>query len=293
MTALALILVLTAAVLHAIWNLAAKRAGAGGMPFIFVVGIVIVTLYTPVLAVYGWFWRPEITWPMIGVIAVSGLLKSLYAVCLQRAYRAGDFSLIYPLARGTGPLLATGIAVFALNEHPSALALAGGFLIVASIFFLTGGDRWLRRQAPLSGAQSAVAIRYGLLTGAFIGTYTVWDRFGVAHVHIPPVVFDAGTALMMLVLLAPFAWPRRAAVRAAWHTFRREAIIMAVFSSTGYVLVLTAMTFTPVSYVAPAREFSILFGAALGAKFLGETESPRRLRAACGMVVGLIALTLG
>tara|TARA_R110002050_G_scaffold82229_1_gene175986 strand:- start:190 stop:882 length:693 start_codon:yes stop_codon:yes gene_type:complete len=230
---------------------------------------------------------------MIGVIAVSGVLKSAYAVCLQRAYRAGDFSLIYPLARGTGPLLATVIAMITLGERPSLLALIGGGLIVVSIFYLTGGDRWLRRQTPLAGGQSAIAIRYGLLTGCFIATYTVWDRFGVSRVHAPPIIFDAGTAIMMLVLLAPFAWKRRAAVRHEWKVHRKEAFIMAVFSSTGYVLVLTAMTFTPVSYVAPAREFSILFGAIFGAKLLGETESPRRLRAAGGMVLGLIALAVG
>lgn len=293
MTLFALFLVLTAAVLHATWNLAAKRAGSGGMPFIFLAGIVIVILYTPVLAIYAWIWRPEITGPMLGVIVVSGMLKSVYAVCLQRAYRAGDFSLIYPLARGTGPLLATLIAMVFLGERPSLLALAGGLLIVASIFFLTGGDRWLRRQSPLSGAQSAIAIRYGLLSGCFIATYTVWDRFGVSRLHIPPIVFDGGTAITTLALLAPFAWPRRAAVREQWRIHRREALVMAVFSSTGYVLVLTAMKFTPVSYVAPAREFSILFGAVFGAKLLGEAESPRRLRAAAGMVIGLIALALG
>jgi hypothetical protein len=106
MTIFALCLVLVSAALHATWNLAAKRAGSGGMPFIFLAGLIIVALYLPVLAVYGWIWRPTLTWPMAAVIAVSGILKAAYAVCLQRAYRYGDFSLVYPLARGSGPLLA-------------------------------------------------------------------------------------------------------------------------------------------------------------------------------------------
>lgn len=293
MTIFALCLVLVSAALHATWNLAAKRAGGGGMPFIFLAGLIIVALYLPVLAVYSWIWRPTLTWPMAVVIAVSGILKAAYAVCLQRAYRYGDFSLVYPLARGSGPLLATLIAAVFLGERPTLLALAGGGCIVASIFYLTGGDRWLRHQVPLHAGTAGHAIRYALATGAFIATYSVWDRYGVAQIGISPVIFDAGTAVMMLILLAPFALPRRAAVVREWHTHRREAVIMAVCSSLGYVLVLTALKITPVSYIAPAREISILFGAMLGAKFLGEAESPRRLRAALGMVTGLLALALG
>lgn len=304
MTALALILVLVAAVLHALWNLAAKRAG-GGLPFIFLAGLMINGLYAPVLLGYAWLHRPAFSWGAAGVIAVSGVLKTAYAIFLQRGYRAGDFSLIYPLARGTGPLLATLFAILWLGERPTALGAAGGLLIVVSIFFLTGGERWWRTRrpptlagaappaAPPDGRNAALAVRYGVLTGCFIAAYTVWDRYGVATWRIHPVVFDGGTAVLMLVLLAPFGWRRRDEVRREWRLHRREAAIMAVLSPLGYVLVLTAMTFTPVSYVAPAREISILIGAYLGGRLLKENNTPRRLGAAAGMVVGLAALALG
>lgn len=127
MTPFALILVLTAAVLHAVWNLWAKRAG-GGLPFVYLVGLIICTLYVPVAGGY-WLWRaPEITWSTGLWIIGSGVLKTSYALFLQRSYRTGDFSLIYPLARGTGPLLSTLAAILILGERPSALAVGGALI---------------------------------------------------------------------------------------------------------------------------------------------------------------------
>ena len=293
MTAFALLLILVAAFLHAGWNLAAKRAGSG-LPFIFLAGLIINVLYVPVLAVYLGWRQPDLSWSMAGPVVVSSLLKTGYAIFLQRAYRSGDFSLVYPLTRGSGPLLATLGAILWLGERPTWLGAAGGLLIVASIFLLTGGERLWQRKAMIGPATPAVgpAVRNALITGTFIAAYTVWDRYSVSDRAIPPVLFDAGTAFVMSALLAPFAWRRRAEIREEWRIHRPEALTMATLSPLGYVLVLTAMTFTPVSYVAPAREFSILIGAFLGARFLKERASPRRLWAATGMVLGLFALAL-
>lgn len=292
MTGLALLLVLLAAVLHAVWNLAAKRAG-GGLPFIFVAGLVINTLYVPVVLLYLLARTPALSWSMAPTILVSAALKTGYAIFLQRSYRTGDFSLVYPLARGTGPLLALVAAVLFLGERPSWPGVGGALLMVLSIFLLTGGERlWHRGVARAPGAAVAPAIRNGLITGAFIASYTVWDRYGVSKVQIPPILFDAGTALAMTLLLTPFAWRRVPEMRDEWQRHRREVLAMAILSPIGYVLVLTALTFTPVSYVAPAREISILIGAWLGARVLREQESPRRLWAAAGMVTGLMILAL-
>src|SRR4051812_24080741 len=138
MTAFALVLVLIAAGLHATWNLCAKRAG-GGLPFVWLVGAIICSLYVPVLIGYCWWRPPTLSLTDLAWIAGSGVLKTGYSLYLQRAYRSGDFSLIYPLVRGTGPLLSTIAAIALLGERPSALALAGGFVIIAAIFFLTDG----------------------------------------------------------------------------------------------------------------------------------------------------------
>ncbi len=294
MSLLALTLVLIAAVLHATWNLAAKRVGSG-LPFVYAVGLVMCVLYPPVMAgviwhqgglhldARGWF-----------VVAVSTLLKTSYALFLQRAYRSGDFSFIYPLVRGSAPVIATLGAFLFLGEVPSALGTVGGALIVISIFFLSHGERLWQKPADAAtpGPRLGRALGNALLTGSFIATYTVWDRNAVGYHHLHPILFDGLTNLGLTALLTPFAWSRRAAVADLWRRHRREILIMGTLSPTAYVLVLTALSFTPVSYVAPAREFSILIGAYLGARVFREAHTPRRLWCAAGMILGLFTLAL-
>ena len=294
MTPLALSLVLTAAVLHAVWNLSAKRAGSG-LPFVFAVGIVMTAYYLPlVVGMLLWSDDPSLNRVTIGVIAVSTALKTGYALYLQRAYRSGDFSLIYPLVRGSAPLLAMLGAVLFLGERPAPLGIAGALCIVVSIFFLSHGER-LWQKTTSTGAAAPPRLRAlgnALIAGSFIASYTVWDRNGVSFHGINPVVFDGFTNIGLTLLLAPFAWSRRQQVRDVWRKNRREVLIMATLSPLAYVLVLTALSFSPVSYVAPAREFSILIGAYLGARIFKEPENPRRIKYAMGMIVGLVALAL-
>lgn len=288
MTSFALLLILIAAVLHATWNLCAKRAG-GGLPFVWIVGAIICAGYVPVVAGYCWWYRPGFSWNAVWWILGSGVLKTSYALFLQRGYRVGEFSLIYPLARGTGPLLSTLAAIALLGERPSLLALAGGIVIIASIFFLTDGAKLFHSDR----AHLRNAIRYGVMSGVFIAAYTIWDRTGVHRLAIPPLLYDAGTALTQLALLTPFAFQRWPEVKEEWRDKRRWAFAVAVLSPIAYVLVLTAMTFTPVSAIAPAREVSIVIGAFLGARVLKESDSRRRIGAAIAMALGVIALALG
>lgn len=288
MTTAALALVLGAAVLHATWNLCAKRAG-GGLPFVWLVGAVICACYVPVLAIYWTTRHPVLPSGAIPWILGSGVLKTSYSLFLQRGYRTGDFSLIYPLARGTGPLLSTLAAIAFLGERPSPLALAGGLVIVVAIFFLTGGSRLLHE----SRAHLRNAVSYGAISGVFIAAYTIWDRHGVARIGVPPLLYDAGTAFTQLALLTPFAFRRRQEVAAEWRAKRHWAVAVALLSPVAYVLVLTALAIAPVSYVAPAREVSIVIGAFLGARLLQEADGRRRLWAAVAMAAGVIALALG
>jgi drug/metabolite transporter (DMT)-like permease len=288
MTALALALVLVAAVLHATWNLCAKKAG-GGLPFVWLVGAVICSIYVPVVIGY-WMWKhPTLSARDVAWIAGSGVLKTSYSLFLQRGYRIGDFSLVYPLARGTGPLLSTLGAVAIMGERPTPLAIAGGLVIVAAVFFLTDGTRLFHQDR----AHLRNAINYGLVSGVFIASYTLWDQHGVHALKIPPVLYDGGTAFVVLAFVTPFAIPRWAEVRRHWREHRRYVFGMAFLSPVAYVLVLTAMTFTPVSYVAPAREVSIVIGAFIGARVLKETDARRRVWSAAAMAAGVIALAVG
>jgi drug/metabolite transporter (DMT)-like permease len=288
MTPLALGIVLIAAFTHATWNYAAKRSG-GGLPFVWLTGLLSFAFYVPAVTCY-WLWRqPALPSAALFLFVGSGLIKTAYALLLQRGYRHGDFSLVYPLARGTGPLLSTLAAMALFGERPTPLALAGGAIIVACIFYLTGGPRLLHADR----AHLRRGLLYGFTCGCCIAAYTVWDQRAVSQLHLPPVLYDCGTQVVMCGVLTPFAWRRRAEAASAWREHRGKVFTVALLGPIGYVLILTAMSFTPVSYIAPAREISILIGTFFGAKLLKEADAPRRLFAAGGMVLGVIALALG
>jgi drug/metabolite transporter (DMT)-like permease len=288
MTPFALSLVLVAALLHATWNLCAKRAG-GGLPWVCLVGMIICSLYVPVVAFYWLHYRPALTREGVLWVIGSGLLKTGYSLFLQKSYRSGDFSLIYPMARGTGPLLSTLGAIVLFGERPSLLALCGALMIVGAIFAFTGGSRLLHQDS----AHLRRAAGYGIGTGLFIAAYTLWDKHGVSSLAVPPLLYDAGTAITMLILVSPFGYRRREEVARHWRLHKRYAFGMALLSPVAYVLVLTAIRISPVSAVAPAREISIVIGAFFGARLLDEADGRRRILAATVMAAGVIALVVG
>jgi drug/metabolite transporter (DMT)-like permease len=132
-----------------------------------------------------------------------------------------------------------------------------------------------------------------LMTGVFIAAYTIWDKQAVSALLIPPLLQSWATTIVTTLLLTPVAMGNRKKIVALWRDFKLEAIGVGILSPLSYILVLTALVFTPVSYVAPAREISILIGAAMGSRLLAERDSTRRLIAAAAMVVGIVALALG
>ena len=282
MSGAALALVLGSAVLHASWNLLAKRA-KGGVEFLWLFALLTIAVYGPVAVIYFVLVRPELTWQHIGLALVSSAIHVGYFICLQRGYRAGDLSLVYPLARGSGPALATVLAILLLAERPGELALLGTVLVVFSVFILSGGRTIL-------DPKQRTAVLYGLATGAFIATYTVWDGLSVGHLGAAPVLFTFTGEVGRVALLAPVALKRRAVVADVWRTHRWEALGVAVLSPLAYIMVLTAMQFTPVSLVAPTREISILIGTLLGTRLLHEGDGRRRLVGAALMVGGVVLL---
>ena len=110
---------------------------------------------------------------------------------------------------------------------------------------------------------------------------------------IPPLLQSWATTLVTTALLTPLAMRRREETATIWRNHKPEVLGVAVLSPLSYILVLTALVFTPVSYVAPAREVSILIGVLMGASLLSESNLSQRLFAAGAMVVGIVALALG
>ena len=276
-----LALVLAAAVAHASWNLFAKPA-QGGVGFVWLCAVAGTVLYVPVLVVALALDPGPLGWPALALMAGSGALHALYFVLLQRGYATGDLSLMYPLSRGTGPLLSSLAAIALLGERPTGLALAGGLLIVAAVLSLARpGDR------------SAETGFFALLTGTAIAGYTLWDKQAVGAVGLSPIVFYWGTNLVNALVLTPVALRRRADVRRAWTASRRRAAAVGVLSPLAYILILYALARAPISYVAPARESSIVIGTLFGALLLHEPDIRRRLVAAGVIVAGVVALALG
>src|SRR5215475_4134201 len=276
-------LILVAAFIHATWNLLNKKA-SGHATFTWLVAGLSAVFYTPVALA---FWHAKIGAVEIGFMAGSALLHTGYFVLLNQGYRVGDLSLVYPLARGTGPLLSSIAAIIFLGERPSAIALTGALLIIVGVVVLSGNPSKLRR----TGAQKAIS--FALITGTFIAAYTLWDKQAVSRFAIAPLLLDWGANLGRAILLTPFALGYWQNTRVEWRDHRAEAIGVAVLAPLSYILVLTAMQFTPVSYVAPAREISILIGTAMGTRLLAEGDVHRRLAAAAAMVVGVVALAVG
>lgn len=286
MTPWALTLILAAAVIHATWNLLNKRA-SGHVTFVWLVAVLSALLYAPATITIIEVWDIPINFVVLGLMAGSAALHTAYFVLLNQGYRIGDLSLVYPLARSTGPLLSSMAAILFLGERPSLIALAGAMLIIGGAVLLTIDGSRLRQ----TGARAAVV--YGLITGLFIAAYTLWDKQAVSHFALAPLVLDWGANVGRALFLTPVALKYPDQAVSEWREHKYEALACAVLIPFAYILVLTAMQFTPVSYVASAREISILIGTAMGARLLAERDGLRRVAVAAAMVVGIIGLAIG
>lgn len=286
MNSLALTLILVAAVIHATWNLINKQA-SGHATFTWIVALLSALFYAPATIAIIEIWQVRFTFVEVGMMAGSAALHTAYFLLLNQGYRVGDLSLVYPLARGTGPLLATLAAIIFLGERPSPIAVAGGLSIFTGVMLLTGN------LARLCQGGHRDAVGYALLTGLFIAAYTLWDKQAVSHFAIMPMVLDWGANVGRAILLTPFALRYSEEAVIEWREHKWEAIAIAILIPLSYILVLTAMSFTPVSYVAPAREIAILIGTLMGARLLAEGDARRRLAAASAMVLGIVGLAIG
>ena len=288
----AIALVLVAALLHAGWNIVAKRSG-GGKHFVMMGALMIVGLWAPLGLVMAWQQVPQWGWREWALLLASGLAHLVYFNVLLAGYRAADLTVVYPVARGTGPLVSAFAAVLLLGETLGAMGVAGVLGVTGGVFLIAGGPTlWSAAHAPAQRARVLAGLRWGGATGLLIALYTVIDGYAVKVMLISPILVDyIGNALRI-----PFMLPAVLADRAGFvRDFKvqwKAALLLAAVSPLAYVLVLYAVQLAPLSHVAPAREVSMLFAALLGGRLLGETDrGPRLLGAAC-IAAGVVALAV-
>ncbi|TCC32534.1 EamA family transporter [Kribbella sindirgiensis] len=256
---IALGLLTASACCHATWNLLLKRGGLGGPAFIWLCGLLTLPI-SVVLLVRGS--HTTVWWAGL----VSMALHTTYAVTLQKAYAVGDFSTVYPVSRGTAPLLVSAATLPWSGSGPRVLAGAG--LTLAGVLLM---DRPHSR-TPVRG------IGLGLMVAACTTAYTVWDGYAVDNLKVDVLSYLAVANVAQIVVLSTIVRDVRSTVR-QW----RAAVPIAVLMPASYGLVLLALSFTSVGTVAVGRTLNVVLGALLGAVVL--RERPR--------VAGLVVVVAG
>ena len=289
MTAVSLILVLLAAVAHASWNLLLKRADDPEV-FAWCLLVVATVLLAPLGVVLFSYNSVDVTglWFILATIA----LHVLYFNLLARGYVQGDLSLVYPVARGMGPMLVPVLAVVFLNEKIEPLAIGGIAAIIGGIYTISwwGNFHQLLR-SPLLFLKSA-GMRYAVLTGLTIAAYSIVDKEGVGHVQ--PLLYMYFLTIGTAAMLAPYVLFHKGvkSVRTEWRANAVPITIAGLFTFAAYGLVLTAFSLSRVSYVAPAREVGIVIGVMLGVFLLKEPFGRGRLLGSGFVVAGLALIAL-
>jgi len=289
----ALAMVVLAGLIHALWNIAAKKAG-GDARFACFTALVMMVVWAPVGLWLGWQQLPAWGAEAWALVVASGLLHVVYYVVLLRGYRKADLTVVYPLARGSGPLLTSLVAIFLLGERVSALGAMGIIGVVTGVFLVAGGPGlWRNAHDPRHGQRVRKGIVYGLCTGVFIAGYTVVDGYAVKVLLLSPILVDYFGNFVRLVFLLPPVLRDTKAAAGLWRAQWKYAALVGVISPISYVMVLYAMQSAPLSHVAPAREVSMLFAALIGGHLLGEGDRMARFIGAVCIAAGVMALALG
>jgi drug/metabolite transporter (DMT)-like permease len=286
-------LILLAGIIHAGWNIVAKKAN-GDSRFSFQTSVFNMLIWAPVGITLGWNVVPGWGLTEWCFVVLSGVLHIFYFVVLLRGYRKSDLTVVYPLARGSGPLLSSLVAVLFLGEKISLLGVAGIAGVVLGVFLVAGGPKlWRKAHDPVQRERVHKGIRYGVLTGGFIAAYTVADSYAVKFLAMSPILLDYFGNLVRIVLLLPVALKDPATTARMWRSQWKYALLVAAVSPVSYVLVLYAVQQAPISHVAPAREVSMLFAALIGGHLLREGDRLLRLLGAMFIAAGVVALALG
>jgi len=273
---LATVLALTAAVLHASWNLLVKQSTDRRLALWgqFTIGGTLSAIALTTWALVGSM--PHIAW---GWAVFSGAMHVPYLMLLSRAYDRGDFSMSYPIVRGAGALAAAAGGVLFLHDTLSLTSTIGILLAVLGLFVLAKSGSWHVVGAALSVAST-------------IAVYSVVDGHGTRQSQPIAYALALNIAAALFVSLYASVRSRKQMIptmRAHWKIMGAAG----VFSTVAYMLVMIAYRHAPVGYVASLRESSVVIAAFAGWKMLDEGDHRRRITSAAIVLVGLIVLVIG
>ena len=288
----ALAMVIVAALLHAFWNIVAKKTG-GNRHFVLMGGLLLALFWAPAGLWLGWREVPAWGWLQWTLVAASGLMHLAYFKVLLMGYRVSDLTVVYPVARGTGPLISSLLAVAVLGEALTLHAAIGVLCVCGGVFIIAGGPALLRAaHDPAQRARVHAGLRWGAATGVLIAAYTVLDGYSVKKLLIGPILVDYFGNLVRLPFMLPALLRDPPGFADAWRRYKWHAVVLALVSPLAYILVLYAVRLAPVSRVAPAREISMLFAALIGGRLLGEGDRGQRALGALLMGAGVALLAV-
>jgi drug/metabolite transporter (DMT)-like permease len=270
----ATLLALAAAVLHAGWNLWVKQSEDRWIALwgqMTCAGIMCAVVLATLGGAHNIAW-----WPLVA----SAVVHSFYVVFLARAYNLGDFSITYPIARGTGALLAAVGGVVFLSDTLTPLMLLGIAIAVLGILLLAG---------PADNSH----VRAALMVSATIGAYSVIDSYGSRQMggNLYPLLLFIGAGITLSTY--GIATGRRHDMAIALTSTWKRFCVAGIASVATYWMVLIAVQKAPVGYVTALRESSVVIVALVGTRYLGEKDMKRRVFAACIVVAGLGVLIAG
>ena len=273
---LATVLALASAVVHAGWNLAIKTSTIDRFIALWGQFLVAASIGAVALVVFG-----GLTWRAWPYALASGVVHIGYVTLLARAYRLGDFSLAYPIARGGGAVLAALGGVVVLGDRFSALSWVGLALAGAGLL------SFARRKAG-AGAVAAAA-----MLAVDIAIYSVVDARGSRLAVHATYVFGNTVADGFFVSMYGLAAGRAGALAAAARTHWRRIVVNGIATIVVSTLVLTAVRYAPVGHVSALRESSVVLAAFAGWRLLGESLGRARIVSSIVVVVGLVVLIIG
>jgi len=274
--------------LHAFWNYLAKKS-RNKIAFIWWAILFSVILFFPMF-IYYW---PAVTISSDGWVCIvaTGVLHAFYFWFMAGAYERGDLSLVYPLARGSGPLFVPILAVLLLNEQLSISGVLGITFVILGIFSIH-----LRSFSIQSMLEPFLAMRGGgslwaLCTGGTIAGYSLVDKIGVTIVHPPVYIYLM--FVITLLLLSPYVFVKeRLDLKKEWNINKIQILIVGFLDLFTYLMILFALQISKVSYVAAVREVSIVFSALIGIILLQEKNASQKLFGAVLISLGVVLIGL-